>query len=198
MKSPVTFRYLPFVCLILAIGCGHPAPAVVTAGVTPDTAIGEAVTLRAFAAGRHHHSFADGDETLDSGALAHRYVATLSPGTRYRITMESEELDCLLSITGPDDFSLRSDDAFPGTLNSVLDFTPAVEGRYELVASTYGRAEGDYALTILESPTEGAGAAVDFESGIARRLAGPDGPGMVVDWLRFEGEEAPWKEKTRG
>ena len=147
-------RFLPLATSLagfILLGCGG-----VTTAPEHPTAIGQAARVGALEVGDHHGRFTEGDEQLQNGAYAHRFSAHLSPGQRYRITMSSEELDSMLTLSGPGEISLRNDDAFPGTLDSVLDFEPAVEGRYELVATTIGRATGDYALTVVASPAAGS------------------------------------------
>ena len=167
--------------------CGAISILTACGGVSaPAPQVGEAIRVIPLSEGESRGQFREGDETRAGGAHLHRYVTTLQQGLLYRVTMRSEEVDPTLEFTGPEGFRIDNDDAFPGTLASMLYFVAPASGRYELHASTIGAATGDYTL-IFEMAVGGEADLLGLDADAERRLAGPDGPGLITDMLYFEG-----------
>ena len=103
---------------------------------------------------------ADPGERDDSGRFVHRYALSLAAGTRLRFHVPSYDgFDPMLRLEGPDGFQITNDDAFPHTLDALLELSPPVSGDYVLTVTTAPIGQtGQYALRI--APTPGTGQAV--------------------------------------
>lgn len=90
----------------------------------------------------------DEDSSI-AGRYTDRYIFTGTRGQRVDLRA-SGDFDTMLSLTGPDNFSVRNDDdttAGEPTLNSRLLATLPADGRYTISVTSYGRGTtGDYAL----------------------------------------------------
>jgi len=129
------------------------------------------------------------DPINDGQAHYHVWRIALDPSQRVRIRMRSSAVDPLLEVRGPGHQHLRNDDAFPGMLDSVVDFQPAQAGTYEIWATSYAAGQtGDYTLEITSRDPHGVGVPLTL-GGEATAILGRDGmqEDLPGSWLRFEG-----------
>jgi len=144
---------------------------------------------RAASMGVNRAALSASDPINDGQAHYHVWRIELDPSQRVRIRMSSSAIDPLLEIRGPGHQHLRNDDAFPGMLDSVLDFQPAQAGTYEIWATSYAaRQTGDYTLQITPRDPNGVGVPLVL-GGEATAVLGRDGmqQDLPGSWLRFEG-----------
>ncbi len=92
-----------------------------------------------------------------SGRFVHRYAVDFIAGQRQRVLVPSYEgFDPMVRITSPEGAVLLNDDAFPHTLDALVEFTPATSGTYELEVTTAPPGQtGTYNLTV--APNAGMG-----------------------------------------
>lgn len=173
----------PLALALLACGGGaHGGP------TTPAPAPEDAIEARPLSFGLHRDTLTASDATLDGGRHVHGFALALEPGRRVRIRMSSDEVDPMLEITGPGDFRLFVDDAFPGTLDAMLDFVPPAAGRYELLATTASGGDvGAYVLDVAARGLEGVGLPLPVDGAVTGDLSGSRQPGLPGSWYHFEG-----------
>lgn len=96
-------------------------------------------------------------ERDESGRFLHRYSVEFVAGQRLRVLVPSyPNFDPMVRITAPDGGVLLNDDAFPHTLDALLEFTPTVSGTYQLEVTTAPPGQtGAYNLTV--TPNAGTG-----------------------------------------
>lgn len=131
----------------------------------------------------------DPGERDDSGRYVHRYAIPLAAGTRLRFHVPSYPgFDPMLRLEGPNGLELMNDDAFPHTLDALLELVPEVSGEYVLTVTTapIGQA-GQYALRI--TPNAGTGEPIAMGQRITSQLgqsSDPSFPGR--SFHRFEAQ----------
>lgn len=140
-----------------------------------------------------------GDRFLPSGVLYDVYRFDGEAGTRLRITMRSDEVDAFLALglVEPDGVSLvplvEDDDGLGEGTNSVIRFTLAVKGTYELWATSFASAEqGAYTVTIEDQgplPEPGSLIVGSTVRGALADTDGTDEDGAFFDAYRFEARE---------
>lgn len=140
--------------------------------------------------GTLQHAFAPGDPTFRFGRPVHRYSIDLGTGQRVRVMLRSSQVDPVLELRGPNDFSLQNDDAFPGHLDAMIEFNPPVAGRYEIIATTvHPNATGGYLLEVSgRDPNLVGGARLDVSQGTGRAsamLAPTPGQPFPGAWFNF-------------
>ncbi|MBW4460949.1 MAG: tetratricopeptide repeat protein [Nodosilinea sp. WJT8-NPBG4] len=67
------------------------------------------------------------------------------------ITLASEDFDPVLSLTGPDEAEIASNDDFGGTLNSTIIIELPEDGTYTVVARSFSGQGGDYDIVVRTS-----------------------------------------------
>ncbi len=131
----------------------------------------------------------DPGERDESGRFVHRYSLALVAGARLRFHVPSYQgFDPMLRLEGPDGFEIMNDDAFPHTLDALLEYAPAVSGDYVLTVTTAPIGQtGQYALAI--TPSQGVGEAIVMGQRITSQLgqsSDPSFPGR--SFHRFEAQ----------
>ncbi|MFK7985980.1 MAG: caspase domain-containing protein [Sandaracinaceae bacterium] len=161
------------------------------------TAVGQSGDAPAEEAPRRPLSFGTQTASLSAAdplnrGQAHYHVWRLElDGTqRVRVRMSSSALDPLMEIRGPGSQHLRNDDAFPGTLDALLDFQPGQPGTWEVWATTYGAGQtGDYTLSVEGREPGGVGQPMTLGSPVESTLGQFSDPELPGSWLHFEGQE---------
>lgn len=182
-------RHLAPVLLLALVGCGGshaPRPE----DPTDATGDGGDVPVRSARLGDNAARFRADDPTLHSGAYVHVWELSMREGQRVLIRMSGQgSVDPLMQVSGPGGVSLRNDDGYPGTLDSIIELVAPEDGTYEINASTYGpRTEGDYRLHIEEVDIDGVGAPYTLGQPMQAQLGTHAREGFPGTWLRFEGQ----------
>ena len=149
--------------------CGGPAATSVHPADPGDaTRVDELAQATPLTTGVHRGALATGSPTLLQGQRFALYRLTLSPARRVHIRMRSAQVDPLLELTGPLGFRAANDDAFPGTLDAILELVPEVAGTYLLRASTAVAGQlGAFELDVREEDPVGRGDALADARGAA-------------------------------
>lgn len=94
------------------------------------------------------------DATEADGRHFDDHPITLTAGTRYRISAESEAFDMMIRLYGPEGgAALIENDDGGDALNSRLTFTPTASGAYRLRVTTYDSTGlGDYTASVEALP----------------------------------------------
>ncbi|MBD2108863.1 pre-peptidase C-terminal domain-containing protein [Nodosilinea sp. FACHB-13] len=79
------------------------------------------------------------------------YTFEGTAGQVMTITLASEDFDPVLSLTGPDETEIASNDDFGGTLNSTIIIELPEDGTYTVVARSFSGQGGDYDLVVRTS-----------------------------------------------
>lgn len=79
------------------------------------------------------------------------YTFEGTAGQALTITLESEDFDPVLSLLGPGEAEIASNDDFGGTLNSTIIVELPDDGTYTVVARSFSGQGGDYALVVRAS-----------------------------------------------
>lgn len=133
------------------------------------------------------------DQTGSGGQYQDSYRLDGRAGQRLRINLDGAGIDTLVRVTGPSGFTQENDDA-NGTLNAQLDVTLPANGRYTIVATSYGpQVVGDYTLRVadLGSASAAAPGALRVGQNVNGALRNNDGAragGQFVDSYTFQGE----------
>ncbi|MBX7193268.1 MAG: caspase family protein [Sandaracinaceae bacterium] len=132
----------------------------------------------------------DPGERDDSGRFVHRYALSLAEGTRLRFHVPSYDgFDPMIRLEGPNGFQITNDDAFPHTLDALLELSPPVSGEYVLTVTTAPIGQtGQYVLRI--SPNAGTGEAVTLGQRVQSSLgasADPAFPGRSFHTFEAQG-----------
>lgn len=111
-----------------------------------------------------------GDETRDDGSYQDRYRFELRQGERFTVTVESDDFDAILWVTGPGSFSEFNDD-HEGKNPRIAATAPAA-GTYTAIVNSFGAGatEGDYRIRLQRG--SGGSAVTDGSSGQNRPAAG--------------------------
>lgn len=177
-------------CFVLFTGCGSAASAHDT--TTPDVGLTGAaanVPRRSASIGENRASLGADDPMNDGQAHYHVWRIELDSSRRIRIRMLSHAFDPLIEVRGPGNQHMRNDDAFPGTLDALIDWHPRQPGVYEIWTTSYGAGQtGDYTLLIETHDPAGVGVQLELGSEVNSDL-GSRGmqAGLPGSWLRFEG-----------
>lgn len=189
-------RTRPFLALAVmgvGFGCGaSPAPAPRTAPV----GVGDAspapaaeVARRPARFGAQQAQLTAADPLNDGQAHYHVWQLELDGSQRVRVRMNSRAVDPLLEVRGPGDQRLRNDDAFPGTLEAMVDFQPGEPGVYEIWTTTYAAGQtGAYDLDIEPVASEGTGLPLTLGEAAEAQLSEHTVRGLPGSWVRFEGQ----------
>ncbi|MEC7519353.1 MAG: caspase family protein [Myxococcota bacterium] len=188
-STRVTLALALFGCCLT--GCGaSPAPTPRHAPVgTSDAAPTPAVERRAATMGTQRAELTAADPINDGQAHYHVWQLELDGSQRVRVRMRSGALDPLMEIRGPGEQRLRNDDAFPGTLEAMIDFQPGEPGVYEIWTTTYAAGQtGPYDLSVEPVSPEGTGLPLTLGEGAAAELGQHSIDGLPGSWIRFEGQ----------
>ncbi len=71
------------------------------------------------------------------GRFQNEHFVSLQRGSRVAITMQSPQFDTLLRVEPPTGDAVENDDVSRDDLNSRVDFTAPIDGRYRIVATSY-------------------------------------------------------------
>ncbi|MBZ0118958.1 MAG: caspase family protein [Sandaracinaceae bacterium] len=183
MRSTV----LAALMLVLAAGCGG-TTIVDEADLGPQGSQAS-IPVRQARLGLNQSALGDGDATDDRGALVQGWAIDLEPSQRVTIQMVSSALDPWLEIEGPGlDQRIVNDDAFPGTLDAIVEFVPPERGTYRIYSTTASpRQRGPYQMTISTGPAVGIGQPLPLGARTMAQLGVPSRPGVPGTWLNFEG-----------
>ncbi len=128
------------------------------------------------------------------------YAFEATAGAQVAVSMESEAFDTYLVLLDAEGTELRSDDDSGTGVNARLTLTVPTEGRYTVVATSFGQGAGPYTLSVHEvvrhplSPES-----VELGATVMGRLE--DGDAMIadekyVDGYRLEAEAGQQLELT--
>ena len=130
-----------------------------------------------------------GSPSLAGGERFALYRLELQAGRRVRIRMRSAQVDPLLELTGPAGFRVANDDAFPDTLDAMLELVPEVAGTYLLRATTAGANDlGAFTLEVRDEDPAGRGDTLLLDRVQESTLGTPNVLGMPGRWLHFQVE----------
>lgn len=192
MRAPRSLLAPASLASLLA-SCGGATPEGTTTAVAVAVEAGAPDTPRALAlaeTGAELQATLGPDAFQDeTGRYVHRYALTLEAGRRLRIHVPSYEgFDPMLRLEGPDGFRIDNDDAFPHTLDALLELTPAVSGEYVLSVTTAPPGQtGAYVLRVV--PHAGTGEPLAIGQRVSGQLgasADPAFPGR--SFHRFEAQ----------
>ncbi|WP_155523637.1 pre-peptidase C-terminal domain-containing protein [Nodosilinea nodulosa] len=79
------------------------------------------------------------------------YTFDGTTGQSVTITLDSEDFDPVLSLLGPDEAEIATNDDFGGTLNSKIIVELPASGSYTVVAKSFSGQGGDYDLVVRAS-----------------------------------------------
>ncbi|MBK7776284.1 MAG: caspase family protein [Sandaracinaceae bacterium] len=180
---------LTFFLFCLA-ACGGPAATSVhPTGPGDPTQVDELAQATPLTPGVHRGALASGHPALAQGQRFALYRLELSPARRVQIRMRSAQVDPLLELTGPGGFRAANDDAFPGTLDAILELVPEVAGTYLLRVSTAVAGQlGAFELDVREEEPVGRGDALALGVAQDGSLGAPNVPGMPGRWLHFHAD----------
>jgi hypothetical protein len=117
----------------------------------------------------------------------HQDVYTLRgrAGQALRINLDSDNLDTLVRVTGPSNFSAQDDDTGE-LLNAQLEITLPANGEYRIVATTFGAgATGNYTLRVTE--IQASQVAVTGANGGELRIGQPVSGSLTANDPRGQG-----------
>lgn len=132
----------------------------------------------------------------ENGRRFQRFALTLARGQRVRLHAPAAPLDPVLRVTFPNGVVRENDDAFPHTLDAVVELTAPVDGTYEVTLTTAPIGQvGHYLLDASEPPAAArmtlgsAGLAADLGASGDRSFPGRsfysfEAPGGAVVTLR--------------
>jgi hypothetical protein len=154
---------LPLSLSLLTASCGSAAPEVADVQTTDSTSGGVATRGVARAlpltpeGAQLQATLGPDAERDDSGRFVHRYAVDFVQGQRMRVMVPSYEgFDPMVRVTSPEGAVLLNDDAFPHTLDALLEFTPLASGTYQVEVTTAPPGQtGTYNLSIV--PNAGTG-----------------------------------------
>ncbi|GAB4195710.1 MAG: hypothetical protein OHK0013_02180 [Sandaracinaceae bacterium] len=124
-----------------------------------------------------------------SGRFIHRYALSLEAGRRIRIHVPSYDgFDPMLRLEGPDGLRVENDDAFPHTLDALIELTPTTSGEHVLVVTTAPPAQtGTYTLRVV--PHEGSGELLALGQRVTSQLGASGDPAFPNrSFHRFEAQ----------
>jgi hypothetical protein len=116
------------------------------------------------------------DPRDEGGRFVHRYAIHLEAGRRLRFHVPSYEgFDPMLRLEGPDGLRAQNDDAFPHTLDALLELAPTTSGEHILTVTTAPPGQtGTYVLRVL--PHEGSGETVPLGERVTSQLGASADP----------------------
>jgi hypothetical protein len=174
---------LPFL-----FACGAASPE----ETTLHTALGEGgqeIPVRPLAIGATFGTMQPTDPVGRASAHVHRYRIELDPSRRIRMRVISDRIDPTIEVIGPGEQHMRNDDAFPGTLEAMVDFVPSQAGVYEVLVSTAGANQvGPYSLFVQPRDLAGLGAPFVFGRPTSLPLGTYAQPEVPGTWLHFDGQ----------
>lgn len=184
-------RRLGFLSVAMLVACGGASAPV--AG--PSTAGGDAASpedtapRRPLSFGENRGTLGPSDPLNSGQAHFHVWRIELDGSQRVRVQMSSSEVDPLIEVRGPGNQRMRNDDAFPGTLDAMVDFLPGQPGTYEVWTTTYAAGQtGGYTLTVTPRPPGGVGQAMALGQPVEAQLGTHAEAGLPGTWLHFEGQ----------
>lgn len=125
-------------------------------------------------------------ERSPDGRLFHAYPLDLRAGQRVQILLHGEDLDPVLEIVRRDGTTVRSDDAFQGSLDSLIDLSTPRDERYTVRVTTASAGQsGRYTLWLRTADPHGTGDEIRLGETFDRVLSAVDSPGG--HWLHFNG-----------
>ena len=125
-----------------------------------------------------------GDDRLQGGEWADRYVFQAESGQAIALEMSSQSLDTYLVMDMPDGTSISNDDHGEDVHRSRIDLVLPQTGRYRVLATSYAADEvGDYQLRLESSTHDAAFAASTGGAVPPRRIFG-----MMVGISDYEGD----------
>jgi hypothetical protein len=170
-------------------GASAPAPSHLTTSTSGADAARDDAPRRPLSPGDNRASLTDADPQNDGQAHYHVWRMELDGSQRVRIRMSSSQIDPLIEVRGPGEQRLRNDDAFPGTLDAMVDFLPQQAGTYEVWATSYAAGQtGEYSLSVVTRDPGGVGQPLELGAEAASTLGQHGQPGLPGSWLHFEGQ----------
>lgn len=156
-------QLLPFLLVLLWMGCGGGAPVIFQAqnarSTPPRLANVVHVHARVIEHGIIEDALAPGDPEDAEGRHRRSYEIDLDEHERVRMRVTAGEIDPVLRITGPNGFQLENDDVSPGSLDAMLEFFPPEAGRYRVIVTSAPPGQtGRYQLRVepRQGPSIGA------------------------------------------
>lgn len=153
------------ISVIASIGCGSASvslPPAQNAGAGPRVAL-IALGARRITLGEIDDALTPGDPRDESGRHMRAYEIDLEPGRRVRFRVPSGDLDPVLRIEGPDGLSVENDDAFPGTLDAMLELVPPVAATYRVIVTTAPSGQtGRFTLRVSARDEAGTGPRIEL------------------------------------
>lgn len=173
---------------ILLIACGGAsAPPLPRPAITNGPS--DEAPARPLSFGENRAVFTREDPVDDRDGRYHWWRIELDGRQRVRFHMTSNAIDPVLEVRGPGALSLRNDDAFPGTLDAMVEFLPEQAGTYEIRAASYAAGQtGEYSLQVIPRSPEGIGQRLELGRGAGSTLGTHSVPGLPGSWLFFEGQ----------
>jgi hypothetical protein len=93
-----------------------------------------------------------GEEAVESGTTDdfthHAYIVELQAGNTVLVTMSSRDDDSYLELLAPDGSLVASNDDYGPSLDSQIEYTPGVDGPYEVRAMNLNNQYIEYELTV--------------------------------------------------
>ncbi len=124
-----------------ALAVAGAASAQPTASAPAPRQIGVGETLRG--------ELAAGDATMEDGSYFDLYTFQATAGQSYVVTLNSEEFDTYLHVSGPGGLVEDNDDAQDGVTNSKVEFTAPAAGEIQIKANSLVRREaGRYSISL--------------------------------------------------
>lgn len=171
----------------MLLACARPGAT--TAGSSEPANADELALARPLTLGAQQGTLDAGSPSLAGGERFALYRLELEPGRRVRIRMRSAQVDPLLELTGPAGFRVANDDAFPDTLDAMLELVPEVAGTYLLRATTAGANDlGAFTLEVRDEDPAGRGDTLLLDRVQESTLGTPNVLGMPGRWLHFQVE----------
>jgi hypothetical protein len=177
---------------VSAASCGGATPdgGTTSVAVEPPPPTDAARPLSLAATGTELQATLSASDVRDeTGRFVHRYRIPLEAGRRVRIHVPAYEgFDPMLRLEGPGGLRVQNDDAFPHTLDALLELAPIESGEHELTVTTAPPGQtGTYVLRIV--PHEGSGETLALGQRVTSQLgasADPAFPGR--SFHRFEAQ----------
>lgn len=180
------FRTSALILSLLLAAC---TPAVTPGALLPQADADELAQATPIAAGVHRGTLAASSPSLAAGERFALYRLELRADRRVLIRMRSSQVDALLELTGPGGFRVANDDAFPGSLDAILELVPEVAGTYLLRTTTASPNElGEFTLEVREEDPVGRGDMLVLDRVQESTLGMPNVNGMPGRWLYFRAD----------
>jgi hypothetical protein len=187
-------------CVLASFPCGsvaaHAAPAWGIEGYARDQSVGVAASCgprvesasvpapKVLVSGRQQTAVLQDGSGSVHAMRGDQWVFRATAGQQLALSMNSESLDSVLVVTGPDDFH-QTDDNSAGGRNAMLTLEIEADGEYTVHAGTSdGGRGGAYALLLTDEQTaerqvRAAAQPVKFGESMVERLSSDDTQGLA-------------------